>query len=198
MAGEGDLFRRMAVQVAGHPHRRPLLELEMQGADTSSIMIETPERPYSFSPSRTYPIRVVLIHVIAPTAVFVNDLLGNFVGPVIESVFTAALVLFAILVYGFLALAIVFSIWGCVGGPSFEVVVERSQARLERLRQNERLQFLRIEGLQKTLDRLHQNERFNVAVEICRNGWHPERQRTRLAEVEIDVEKEAPQKEELD
>jgi hypothetical protein len=198
VAGEGGLFRRMEVQVAGYPHTRPLLELEMQGADTSSIVIETPERPYSFSPSRTYPVRVALIHIIAPTAVFVNDLLGNFVGQVIESVFTSALVLFAILAYGFLALAIIFSILRCVGGPSFEIVVERTRARMDRLRENRRLQFVRIEALQERLGHLCQNERFKSAVEICRNGWHPERQAARQAEVEIDVEKEAPHKEELD
>jgi len=193
-----DPLRRMEVQVAGHPSRRVLLTLEMQGSDTSSIVVGSPGRPYSFSPSKTYPIRVALIHVIAPTAVFVNDLLGNFVGQVIESVVTAIFVLFVIAVYGFFALAIVFSLWRCVGGPSFEVVVERTQARLAKLRENERLRGLRIEALQEGLERLCQNERFKKAVDICRNGWHPEREMARAAEVEIDVEKEASPKEGLD
>lgn len=194
---EDDRLRRMEVQVAGQPHRRPFLTLEMQGSDASSIAVETPERPYSFSPSQTYSVRVALIHVIAPTAVFVNDLLGNFVGRVIESVVTAIFVLFVIAVYGFFALAIVFSIWRCVGGPSFEIVVERTHTRMNRLRENERLHFLRIQALQERLDRICRNERFISTLEICRNGWHPQIQTSRPAEVEIDVEKEASLKEDL-
>jgi hypothetical protein len=197
--GDGeDLLRRMEVQVAGHPGRRALLTLEMQGSDTSSITVEAPERPYSFSPSKTYPIRVALIQVIAPTAVFVNDLLGNFVGQVIESVVTTIFVLFVIAVYVFFALAVMLSLWRCVRGPSFEVVVERTQARLNKLRENERLRGLRIEALQERLERVCQNERFKRAVDICRNGWHPEREMAGAAEVEIDVEKDASPKEGLD
>jgi hypothetical protein len=130
--------------------------------------------------------------------VFVNGLLGGFVGQAIESVVTTIFVLFVIAVYGFFALAIVFSLWRCVGGPSFEVVVERTQARLAKLRENERLRGLRIEALQEGLERLCQNGRFKRAVDICMNGWHPEREMARAAEVEIDVEKEASLKEGLD
>ncbi|PMD15072.1 hypothetical protein NA56DRAFT_650465 [Hyaloscypha hepaticicola] len=196
--GGTDSCRRMVVQVAGYPHRRPLLALEMQGSDVSSLVIETPERPESFSPSKTYPVRVALILVIAPTAVFVNDLLGGFVGQLIESVVTTLLVLFAVLAYGFAFMAIFFSVWGCVRGPSFEATVERTQARLDRLRQHERLQFLRIQAFQKRLDQICDNERFKSVLEICRNGWHPERDAARQVEVEIDVQKEAAPKKELD
>jgi hypothetical protein len=69
---------------------------------------------------------------------------------------------------------------------------------LDKLRENERLRGLRIEALQERLERVCQNERFKRAVEICRNGWHPEREMARAAEVEIDVEKEASPKEGLD
>jgi hypothetical protein len=195
MAGT-DSWRRMEVQVAGHPHRRPLLTLEMQGSDVSSLVLETPERPYSFSPSKTYPARVALILVIARTALFVN-----FVGLVIESVATPLLVFSAVFTYGFVVMAIFFSVWGCVGGPSFEVTVERTQARLDRLRQHERLRFLRIQALQERLGRICDNQRFKSFIEICRNGWHPERDAARQVEGEIDVEnqeKEALSKEEFD
>jgi hypothetical protein len=196
--GEGEgLLRRMEVQIAGHPGRRALFAIEMQGFDASNIVVETPESPYSFSPSKTYPVRVALIHIIAPTAVFVNDLLGNFFGQLIESLVTVIFVLFVTMVYGFLASAIVFSIWRCVGGPSFEVVVERANARLDSLRENERLQCLGIDSFQQGLKNLCRNERFQRAVGICRNGWHPERDARRAAEVEIDVEKEASSMEEL-
>lgn len=199
MAGT-DSWRRMEVKVAGRPDRRPLLTLEMQGSDVSSLVLETPERPYSFSPSKTYPARVALILVIAPTALFVNNLLGNFVGQVIESVATTLLVLTAVFAYVFATMAIFFSVWGCVGGPSFEVTVERTQARLDRLRQHERLQFLRIRALQERLGWICDNQKFKSFLEICRNGWHPERDAARQVEREIDVEnqKEALSKEELD
>ncbi|KAE9372817.1 hypothetical protein N431DRAFT_505124 [Stipitochalara longipes BDJ] len=192
--GEGDL-RRMEVQVAGRPNSRQLLTLEMHGFDASSIVVEAPERPYSFSPSKTYPFRVAIIRVIAPTSVFLYNLLGNAVGQAIQSIISTLFVLFIIAVYVFIVLAIIFSIWSCVGGPSFEVVVERTQARLERLCQNERLRILRIAALQDGLEHLCQNERFQSAVEICRNGWHPERQASRSDEVEVDVEKEMSPKE---
>ena len=199
MAGT-DSWRRMEVQVAGRPDRRPLLTLEMQGSYVSSLVLETPERPYSFSPSKTYPARVALILVIAPTALFVNNLLGNFVGQVIESVATTLLVLTAVFAYVFATMAIFFSVWGCVGGPSFEVTIERTQARLDRLRQHERLQFLRIQALQERLGWICDNQKFKSFLEICRNGWHPERDAARQVEREIDVEnqKEALSKEELD
>jgi hypothetical protein len=158
---KGDL-RRMEVQVAERLNSRPLLTLEIHGFDASSVVAEAPERPSSFSPSRTYPVRVAIIRVIALTSVFLYKLLGNAVGQAIPSIVTALFILFVIGVYGFLALAIVFSIWGCVGGPSFEVVVERTQARLDGMRQNERLPVLRIEALQDSLDRLCQNQRFKL------------------------------------
>jgi hypothetical protein len=37
-----------------------------------------------------------------------------------------------------------------------------------------------------------------AAVEICRNGWHPERSASRSTEVEIDLEKEASPNEDFD
>jgi hypothetical protein len=184
-----DGVRKMEILVAGQPGQAPILTLEMQGKDASTLIVKAPERPLSSSPSRTYSVRVAIIHIIAPTAVFVNGLLGNAFGGIIESMVTALFVVLVIGLYGFVILAVVFSIWRCVGGPSFEVTVERVQGRLERLSQNERLQFLRIDALQEKLDLLCQNERFKVAVDVCRNGWHPERNATRDAEQEIDMEK---------
>jgi hypothetical protein len=195
--GDGNVLRRMEVRAAGNSYGKSLLTLEMQGSDTSRLVAKAPEQPLSSSPSMTYPIRVALIHVIAPTAVFVNDHLGSFLSEVTESVVTTLFILFVVSIYGFLALAFAFSLWRCMGGATLEVVVESAQARLERLRQNERLRFLPVEALQVKLDRLCQNERFKFAVEICRNGWHPEREALRCSEVEIDVEKAASPQEEV-
>lgn len=187
-------LRRTEIHIPGRPGRRALLTIEMQGSDTSSIVVEAPERPYSSSPSKTYPIRVALIRILAPTAVYVNDFLGNAVGQVIQSMLTAIFILLGAFVWGFGIMAVIFSIWRCVGGPSFEAVLERTQARLDRLSRNESLQYLRIDVLQVTLDRVCRNERFRSVVDICRHGWHPEKQAAGAAEVDADVEKEAAPK----
>lgn len=167
-----------------------LLTVEILGEDRSTITITVPVMPLSSSPSSTYPIRVAIISIIAPTAVFVNDLLGNAFGGMIESMIDALAVVFAIVLYVFMALAVVFSIWRVLRGPSFEETVERMQARLETLSQNERLRLLRLDALRDNLELLYQNERFKAAVNICRNGWHPERDQARAAEEEAaDTEK---------
>jgi hypothetical protein len=194
---EGNNVQRMEVRLAGSSHRMPLLTLEMQGSDASSIIVEAPGQPLSSSPSMTYPIRVAIIHVIAPTAVFVNDHLDSFVAQVFQSLLTSLFVLFLIAAYGFLALAFACSCWSCMGGAPFEVVVERTQARLERLHQNERLRFLPIEALQERLDRLCHNERLKSMIAVCRDGWRPERETLRRAELEVDVKKVASPKDEI-
>lgn len=167
-----------------------LLAVQIQGKDRSTITVTVPETPLSSSPSKTYLIRLAIIHVIAPTVVFVNGLLGNAFGSIIEATITALFVVFVVFVYGFMALAVVFSLWRCFGGPSFEDTVDEMQGRLERLSQNERLRFLKIDALRENLDLLCRNERFKAAINICRNGWHPERDRARAAEEEeADTEK---------
>ena len=167
-----------------------LLAVQMRGKDKSTITVTVPETPLSSSPSKTYLIRLSIIHVIAPTAVFVNGLLGNSFGSIIEATVTALFVVFVVFVYGFMALAVVFSLWRCFGGPSYEDTVDKMQGRLERLSQNERLYFLKIDDLRENVILLCQNERFKAAINICRNGWHPERDRARAAEEgEADTEK---------
>ena len=156
-----------------------LLTVEIKGKDTSTLTVTVPKVPLSSSPSRTYLVRLVIIHVIATTAVFVNDLLGNAFGSIIEATVTALFVMFVVSIYGFLFLCVVFSLWRCFGGPSFEDTVSGVQCRLERLSQNERLHFLRIDALREKLDRLYQNEIFKATINICREGWHPERDRAR-------------------
>lgn len=181
---------KLEVHIAAHPWDDPLLTVEVRGKDTSTITVAVPERPLSSSPSMTYPIRVAIIHVIAPTAVIVNELLGNVLGAVIELVATALYIMLLLFMYGFMALAVVFSLWRCFRGPSFEDTVEGLQGRLGRLSQNERLRFLKIDALRENLDLLYQNKKFKAVINICRNGWHPERDRERVAEEEeADIEK---------
>jgi hypothetical protein len=156
-----------------------LLSLEIQGSDSSTIVVTVPEIPLSSSPSRTYLIRLVIIHIIAPAALLIANIFGNAFGGIIEG---SILVFVAIFLYGFLLFAIVFSLWRLVKGPSFEDTAEMIQGRLERLNEDERLRFLKIGRLREMLDSLFRNETFKTALDICRNGWHPERNRARTAE----------------
>ena len=71
----------MDLKYAGrHIINDPLLSIRVRGNDTSSFEVTVPARPLSSSPSRTYPIRIAIIHIIAPIAVFVNDYLGDAIG----------------------------------------------------------------------------------------------------------------------
>jgi hypothetical protein len=188
----------MDLKYAGrHVIDDPLLSIRMRGNDTSSFEVTVPARPLSSSPSWTYPIRVAIIHIIAPIAIFVNDYLGDAIGFLISTTFTAVEVLFIVLVYVFVILTIVVSIYRCVGGPSLEDNVQRVHDCLEALKQNERLRLLQIETVQESLDRLYHNKRIQVVIGICRNGWHPERDRERAAqEEEADIERASSSQEE--
>jgi hypothetical protein len=183
--------------VGRHVIGYPLLSIQMRRNDTSSFIATVPARPLSSSPSWTYPIRIAIIHIIAPIAVFVNDHLGNAIGFLFSTIFIALKVLFIVSVYAFVILAIVVSFYRCVGGPSLEDMVQGAYGRLEVWKQNERLRFLHLETVQERLDRLYRNERIKVVIGICRNGWHPERERERAAQEEqADIEKASCSQEE--
>lgn len=166
------------------PREISLFTLEIRGKDKSTISVAVPERPISSSPSRTYPIRAAIIQILALTVAFVNDLFNNAFGSIIQVIFTTVAVVFAVFLYGFLALAFIFSLWRCLGGPSFEASTQRLQNRLVILSQNKRLEFLKIGSLHDTLDSIYQSQRFKTALNICRHGWHPEVDRKRAAEEE--------------
>jgi hypothetical protein len=185
---KADGLHRMELLNAAHIYDEPLLAVEIRGEDTPTISVSVPKKPLSSSPSLTYPVRVAIIHVIAPTALFVSDLFGNAIGVIAELIFTLLFTVFVVFVYAFLGLAVVFSLWRCFSGPSFEDTVEGIKDRLQKLSENERLQFLKIDALRENLDFLIQNEKFKTVVYVCRNGWHPERDRERAAEEGSDIE----------
>jgi hypothetical protein len=194
---EEENIYHMELKYAGrHVIDDPLLSIRMRGNDTSSFEVTVPARPLSSSPSQTYPIRIAIIHIIAPIAVFVNDYLDDAIGFLFSTIFTAVEVLFILLVYVFVILAILVSIYRCVGGPSLEDTVQRAHDGLEALKQNERLRFLHIETVQEGLDRLYHNKRVQVVIGVCRNGWHPERDRQRVVQEEADIERRSSSQEE--
>jgi hypothetical protein len=175
----------------------PLLSVKLRGNDTASLLVTVPARPLSSSPSWTYPTRIAIIRIIAPIAVFVNDHFGDAIGLLFSTILTVLEVLFIVFVHAFVILAIVVSLYRCVGGPSLDDTVQRAHDRIEVWKQNERLRFLRLEAVQEKLDRLYHNERVKVVIGVCRNGWHPERDRERAAqEEEADIEKGGSTKQE--
>ncbi|KAG0649764.1 hypothetical protein D0Z07_3880 [Hyphodiscus hymeniophilus] len=188
-------IRRLEIHTAAQPWDDPLLAVEIWRGVPSTIKATVPEMPLSSSPTSTYPLRVAIIHVIAPTAIFVNYVLGTALGGVVESVVTALFVVFIAGFYGIIALAVIFSFWRCLRGPSFEDTVERIQNRLETLGHNERLQLLKTDVLRENLEALCRNERFMTVVNVCRNGWHPERDRAIAAEEAADIERAVTVKE---
>lgn len=162
-----------------------LLSIQMMSSN-STIIATVPARPDSSSPSLTYPIRIVLIHIVAPIAIFIDVVAGIF----LEVFGNAFGVLFVIGVYGFVILAIIISLWRCLRGPSLEDTVERVQSHLEEWKENERLRFLPLNAIQERLEQGYRNERVRSFLNICANGWHPEREAARIAEEEqTDIEK---------
>jgi hypothetical protein len=185
--------RAMDIRIPTRRHQ-PLLRVEMQGDDMSTISVIAPVKPLSSSPSKTYPIRVAIIYVIAPTAIFVNDLLGNVVGAAVSASVDFFLLVFVIVLYGFLGVAVIISLMRALGrGPSLEGTYERMQGGLQKLVENERMGFLHIHILQEKMDWMYHTGAFKRTVDICRNGWHPEREAAERAETEAsDIEKAKP------
>lgn len=54
-----------------------LLQIQTSSDDLSTLAATVPESSESMSPSYTYPIRVAIISVLAPTSIFLNDLFGD-------------------------------------------------------------------------------------------------------------------------
>lgn len=167
-----------------------LLEIRIQDKDPKTIIARVPEVPVSGSTSMTYPIRVALIFLIAPTAVFVNDHFGF----VIDALSNSFIILFAVMVYLFVILAMIVSLWRCLGGPSLDGIILSTQDRLDRLNRHGRLRVLVIDAtkqaLEKFKDWIHDdgNTWSQWFLQICKEGWHPERSRALREEAEADLE----------
>lgn len=167
-----------------------LLSLKTSG---SRILANVPEKPLSSSPSWTYPLRVAIILVLAPTGIFLNENLGSLISFLFSAFLSVLTFSLAFTLYAFIIVAIVCSIWGCVGGPSLENTVQTVQDRLERLDQNERLRYLRLRTAQSGVDWAYHNKVVQGLILVCREGWHPDRERERVVE-ESELEKASPGK----
>jgi hypothetical protein len=184
---EGGGIHNLDLRIAGSDHlvSSPLLSIQMK-ANSSTIVATAPARPDSSSPSSTYPTRIVLIHIVAPIAVLVAGVVGIFLSAFGDSL----TVLFAATMYGFLILAIIVSLWRCLGGPTLEDTVDRVHDCLDSWKENERLRRLPLDTFQDRLVQVYRNERVKAFLYVCANGWHPEREAARAAEKgQADVEK---------
>lgn len=142
----------------------------------------------SDSPTWTYPLRVAIILVLAPTSIFVNDWFGPIISAGLAALGTVFIIAFGVLVYGFIILAVVVSLWRCFRGPSLENMVGRLQGRLDMWQESGRFSWVRIDILQDGLDRINDEARVQAVLRVCREGWHPERDREQEEEAE-DIEK---------
>jgi hypothetical protein len=140
----------------------PLLSIQIPSNHTSSITASVPETPHSTSPSATYPLRVVIIHILAPTTLLV-------VG-ICELISITLKNLFKVAFYGFFIFGVVVAFWKCFGGPAVETTVGRMQERLERWKEIERLRFLPLDAVQRRLDRLYHRTTRDNREEREENG----------------------------
>lgn len=146
-----------------------LLEISVENRDLKSIKVEVPpnaqeedlgiQQGLSSSPSMTYPIRIALISIIAPSAIFVNEYLGPLVSAVLHPlfmIFTVLGALFAILLQGFLIAAVVVSVCRCL-----KIRSKRVNAWFETIEEDSWTWWV---------------------IQVCKEGWHPGRIRARMEE----------------
>ena len=176
---EGGIYN-LEVRLSGSD---PLLSIKMTGKD---IVANVPV--HSSSPSSTYQIRIIILHIVAPVAVLVAGVTAL----TFYTFGNSFIILFAVAMYGFLIVAIIASLWRCLGGPSLEDSIDFVHDRLDMWRENERLRVLPLEFFQDRLVRVYSNQRVRAFLYVCQNGWHPEREAARAEaaqEEEPDVEK---------
>lgn len=177
-----------------HSGREPLLSIvtsmEQHGKDGAIVdVVSASLGEESDSPTWTYPLRVAIILVLAPVSVFIDDWFGLLLPAGYSALVTVFVITLGILIYGFIILATVVSLWKCLRGPSLETTVGRVQGRLDMWRESGRYSWARIDVIQDGLDRIHEEARVQAVLRVCREGWHPERERERrLREQEEEAE----------
>ena len=93
---------------------KPLLVIQKERNDTSEISAIAPASPDSSSPSLTYPLRIAIIYVLAPSSMFINDLFGGSIAFIFRSTVMVLSYVFVILGYILLANVVAMALWLCV------------------------------------------------------------------------------------
>lgn len=189
IAEEDSSLERLELWPANDPVRfngRPLLLVEKESNDSSKITATVPARPDSSSPSLTYPLRIAIIYVLAPTSIYINDLFGDSLAFIFRTTFFMLFCLLVIAGYVLLAIMVIFSLRFCrerwILGNS-----ERIIDRLQRVSENsERL--LRIATTQRRRNQRQNNERISERAKHGEEKYAPESKNTRR---KVDIEKGA-------
>lgn len=138
---------------------KPLLVIQKELKDTSKISAIAPARPDSSSPSLTYPLRIAIIYILAPSAIFVNDLFGDGLAFIFKSITMGLFYVLVIVGYVLLASVVIIALRFCLGRQSLgngEGILDR----LQRVRENsERL--LRIATTRRRPNQRQSNERMS-------------------------------------
>lgn len=92
----------------------PLLVIQKKSNDTSKIFAIAPTIPGSSSPTLTYPLRIAIISLLAPSSIFINDLIGGGAAFIFSSTMMVLFYLFVVLGYILLAIAVALPLWVCV------------------------------------------------------------------------------------
>lgn len=113
----------------------PLLVIRTAPDDISKTSASAPGRPKSSSPSITYPLRVAIISVLAPSSIFVNDLFGDHLAYIFSMILMLLFRLLVIAAYVLLATVVVIILQLCIGrrAPGSG---ERTLNRLQRVSEN--------------------------------------------------------------
>lgn len=180
-----DKIQKLDVVPAGqerNPLVDPLLSIQVQQKGTIAELVEAvvPDIPISSSPTVTYPFRVAIVCLLTrPTLTIV--VIMDFLWEVREKLGSA----YSIPANLFLTIAGLCSLLRCLNGPSFELVMENAQDRLERYKRRYEgnrsplSMYAAIGQLQKLIEAIAQSHAVMWMVGICREGWHPERDRER-------------------
>jgi hypothetical protein len=147
--------------VRGGRFQQPLLTIDKESDSASSITAMAPT-PRSSSPSLTYPLRVAIIYVLAPTAVFINDLFGDRLASIFKATLFMVFCLFVMLGCVLSAIVVIIVLRFCLGRRSVGIG-KGIQNRLQRVDQNgERL--LRIVNIRRWPNQRQTNERISETV----------------------------------
>jgi hypothetical protein len=123
----------------------PLLSIQLH--ENHIISATVPRTPHSSSPSSTYPIRVLILHIIVPTALLF-----------IATSYLIVLALRNLLTvtfYGFFVFGVLVAFWKCIRGPRVMEKVEKAQERLEIWRGNRWLWWLPLESVRRRIDHFY-------------------------------------------
>jgi hypothetical protein len=168
---------------------QPLLVIEKEPNNASNITAIAPARPHSSSPSLTYPLRIAIIFVLAPTAIFINNLFRDSLASIFKTTLIMLFYLFLMLGCVVLAMVVTVVLRFCLGRPSLRVS-RGIQNRLQRVNQNgERM--LRIVTIRRWSNQRQSNERISETANPGQAKYDLSTPEDKNTKRKVDIEKGA-------